>query len=76
MCFLRTNETFENFGLWDQHLSLRWEKTNIGAFGGDTNGKIIFGESAGSDRLFVQVIQTCFREQLLKALESTVAEGS
>ncbi|XP_067659462.1 cocaine esterase-like [Haliotis asinina] len=45
-----------NYGLWDQHLAIQWVKTNIEAFGGDTDNITIIGESAGSASVAYQVL--------------------
>ncbi|XP_046564548.1 cholinesterase 1-like [Haliotis rubra] len=45
-----------NYGLWDQHLALQWIKTNIEAFGGDSNNITIIGESAGAASVAYHVL--------------------
>ena len=76
MGFLQTNETFENFGLWDQHLAFRWVKDNIAAFGGDNNKITIFGESAGSESVVYQVLYGGNKDLFQRAIAESMSINS
>lgn len=58
--FLTTGDSSApgNYGLWDQHLAMRWVKENIASFGGNSDLITIFGESAGGYTIGLHILSS------------------
>ncbi|XP_039620239.1 carboxyl ester lipase, tandem duplicate 2 [Polypterus senegalus] len=60
-----------NYGLRDQHMAIAWVHRNIRAFGGDPNNLTIFGESAGSASVNLQILSPYNKGLIRRAISQS-----
>lgn len=77
---VRAESSNVNFGLQDQQAALRWTKSNIASFGGDTSRVTIFGESAGGTSMCLHLVSPqsagLFHRAISQSGPCTVLTGS
>ncbi|XP_046580431.1 putative inactive carboxylesterase 4 [Haliotis rubra] len=65
-----------NYGLWDQHLALKWVKKNIASFGGDINSITLMGQSAGSASVAFQALYSWSKDLFQRTIMQSVSVSS
>jgi para-nitrobenzyl esterase len=67
--------THVNYGLLDQQFALAWTRKNIASFGGNPGQTTIFGQSAGGESVFAQILSPGSAGLMSRAIIQSGAYG-